>query len=75
MDELLQEIKELKREVKFLNQVVKLYKLESQNDFKMLSNRLNDKLEELRVDIKQQFKKAKAKKNTLDSDNENIDNS
>lgn len=58
MDDILKELRSLRNDVQKLSERVNLYTRISENDFKNLSNSINDKLDEVKKEIKAKIKKA-----------------
>lgn len=66
MDELLKEIKALRQEVARLNERLVIYTKETENNLKIMSNRLNDRFDDLRREVKTKIRRVN-KKNEEDT--------
>ena len=57
MDELLKELKELRKDVAKLTERLVIYTKETENNLKIMSNRVNDRIDDLRKEVKTKVRK------------------
>lgn len=58
MDDLLKEVKLLRQDIAKLNERLVIYTKETENNLKIMSNRLNDRFDDLRREIKTKIRRV-----------------